>query len=354
MITVMFVGGGTMGPVTPLIAVMREMRRRQPDLLFAWAGTPDGPERDVLAREHVDFYPISVAKLDRHPSISWLTWPSRYFKARREAWDVIEHVKPSLVASAGGFTGVPVIKAAVKHGVACAIHQLDAEPGLSNKAVASRCGSVTTSFRYDVQPFFGVKSDRVPTPCRFSHVTLPSREEAAKAFLLDPKLPIVFIVGGGTGAKAVNEAVWSVLDRLLDVTQVIHMTGKGKGNGLRKPGYVQTEFQDEIGMLNAYTAADLVVSRAGIGSISELAALSKPAIFVPIPGSHQERNTNKIVVETVKQDAPDFPERLLAKIAEGLHDEECRTKCAKRLHEGFPTDDGSALAERWLKLLDIY
>ncbi|MCI0478961.1 glycosyltransferase [Candidatus Uhrbacteria bacterium] len=350
MITVLFVGGGTMGPVTPLIAVMRRMRRRRPDLRFAWAGTPDGPEREVLKREGVEFFPIPVAKLPRHPGIAWLLWPFRYLKARRVAGKVVRTVRPSLIASAGGFTGVPVIKAASLKGIPCAIHQLDAEPGLANKAVAASCASVTTSFRYDTTPFIGTKAVRVPTPCRFADVPVPSREDAVRTFGLDPERPVVFVVGGGTGAVTLNEALWSVLDGLLPATQVIHMTGKGKGDGRKARGYVQRDFLEESDILDAYAAADLVVSRAGIGSISDLAALSKPAIFVPLPG-HQEKNVARLVVETVRQDTPDFAKRLRDRIVEGLHDDECRKKCGKRLHDGFPTDDGSALAERWLKLI---
>jgi len=348
--TILFAGGGTMGPVTPLLAVLRAMRKRRPDLTFAWAGTPDGPERDVVAKDGVAFYPIPVAKLPRFLSAGWVTWPFRYINARRAAERVIKTVKPDLVASAGGFTSVPVMLAAHVKGIPCAIHQLDAEPGLSNKSVASFCDSVTTSFRYDLPPFRGVTSERVATPCRFSGVSVPDRKAAAASFGLNPTRPVVFIVGGGTGASSMNEAIWSVLDDLLKKTQIIHMTGKGKGNDVARIGYVQKEFLDEKEMLNAYAAADLVISRAGIGGISDLASLSKPAVFVPIPGSHQERNVDSLMVEVVKQGL-DFPKRLLDKIIDILGDEEYRLKCGERLHDEFPTDDGTALAERWLMLV---
>jgi len=339
-----------MGPVTPLLAVLRAMRKRKPDLTFAWVGTPDGPERDVVEQDEAAFYPIPVAKLPRFFSPAWFTWPFRYFKARRAALRVIETVRPALVASAGGFTSVPVIRAAHAKGIPCAIHQLDAEPGLSNKAIARLCESVTTSFRYDHPPFRGVESGRAPTPCRFSGVSIPDRKTASATFGLNADRFIVFVVGGGTGASAMNEAVWSVLGDLLKKTQIIHMTGKGKGNATAREGYVQMEFLDEKEMLNAYAAANLVVSRAGIGGISDLASLSKPAVFVPIPGSHQGTNVDSLVVEVVKQ-GPDFPKRLRDKIISGLDDEECRMKCGKRLHDEFPSDDGSALAEKWLRLL---
>lgn len=351
--TVLFVGGGTMGPVTPLLAVLRRMRERRPELLFAWAGTPDGPERAVVEREGVKFFPVAVAKVPRYVSGEWLTFPLRWIAARRDAEKVIMETKPSLVVSAGGFTAVPVMRVAAGKGIACAIHQLDAEPGLSNRVVARLCRSVTTSFAYGVQPFPGVKIAQVPTPSRFSSAQLGSREEAARLLGLDPNRRTIFIFGGGTGAQALNEAVWSNLDEWLRVAQVVHQCGYGKGDGhashLEK-GYLVQEFFSEPEMRTCYAAADLVISRAGIGSISELASLSRPTIFVPIPGTHQEENVSRLRATTVQQSA-DFSKRLITTARRLVSDQAMRDNMAHALHDAFPTDDGTALATRWLALL---
>lgn len=340
-----------MGPVTPLLAVLRHMRKCDPTLEFAWAGTPDGPERAVLEHEDVAFYPVTVAKLPRYPSLTWLTWPFKYWRARQEAERIVYEIQPSLVASAGGFTSVPVMRAAFSRAIPCVIHQLDAEPGLSNRAVAKICSLVTTTFTYVVPPFPGVESERVSTPCRLSGLPVPTREEAARSFGLDPARQIVFFVGGGTGASALNAAVWNILQTLLRDTQVIHLTGRGKSIGVpATPSYVVNEFFDEQGMLRAYAAADLVISRAGIGSISELACLSKAAIFVPIPQSHQELNVKKLPCAAVQQGS-DFSTRLLKHIRTFLKDDDRRLELGHRLHEAMPTDDGSILAEKWLACL---
>lgn len=349
--TILFVGGGTMGPVTPLIAVARRMKALDSSLSFAWAGTPNGPEQPVIEAEGISFYSVPIAKIARHPSTTWLTWPWRYVMAGVTAWNIVRKVQPILVVSAGGFTAVPIIRSAVRRSIPCAIHQLDAEPGLSNVLVAKRCVSVTTSFEYDFDPFDGVTSTRIATPCRFAGSSVPQREDAAKRFGLQPEKPIVLIVGGGTGATTLNEAVWKMKSTLLKTTQIIHSTGKGKALIFSEdPGYVMREFFDEDQLRYAYAAADLVVSRAGIGGISDLACLSKPAIFVPIPKSHQELNVKKLPCAVVEQ-GEGFSERLQNKILSLLQDDESRRALGTKLHDAFPTDNGTELAKRLILFL---
>jgi UDP-N-acetylglucosamine--N-acetylmuramyl-(pentapeptide) pyrophosphoryl-undecaprenol N-acetylglucosamine transferase len=366
--TVLFTGGGTLGPVTPLLAVLRQMKKRRTDIDFAWAGTTNGTEREVVEREGMKFYAIPEAKISRYPTVKWLTWPFDYLRARFVSHRVIQQVKPSLVVSVGGFTSVPVIIAARRKNIPCAIHQLDAEPGLANKAVAKLCKSVTTSFSYDIPPFHGVKSEQTVTPCRFASVKVPTKEDAARYFRLDPSRNVVFIVGGGTGAMSINEAVWKVIGRLLMTAQVIHLTGKGKARyadvghpilggrrtsddlGGERSGYVMKEFFDESLMLNAYAAADIVVSRAGMGGITDLISLKKPAILIPIPKSHQERNVRRLPFAVVQQGSH-FEERLFKEIEQFLHDKEALRNLGEVVGSALPVDDGSALAERWMGLL---
>lgn len=337
-----------MGPVTPLLAVARAMRARRDDVKFVWAGTPDGPERAVVEAEGFAFYPVPVAKFPTYPSIRWFTWPFDYFRAVRVAREIVDRVRPVLVVSGGGFTGVPVIRYASRRGIPCAIHQLDAEPGRSNRIVARLCRSVTTSFQYDQPPFPGIASERVATPCRFASVTPPSRQDAAKYFDLDPDRPCVFITGGGTGALSLNEAIWNELLKLLAITQVIHVTGKGKGRPeIQYTGYVQAEFFDESTMLVAESLADVVVSRAGMGSIVEFVALKKSAILVPLPG-HQEANAARVPFPVVTH-GEHFSTRLHDAIIELLNNPDRQHEISLRASEALPVDDGSALAERWLR-----
>ncbi|MBU1907671.1 glycosyltransferase [Patescibacteria group bacterium] len=349
--TILFVGGGTLGPVTPLLAVLRRMKERCNDLDFVWIGTSSGPEKTLVEAEGVVFFAIQEAKIPRYLSFKLLSWPLDYFRARLAAEKLVKKIRPSLVVSVGGFSSVPVMRAAKAMKIPCAIHQLDAEAGLANKAVASMCRLVSTSFKYDVQPFAGIISEQIATPSRFAGASIPSKTEAAHFFGLEVDAPIVFLVGGGTGAVALNNAVDHHLEKILKLAQVIHLTGKGKmGSEQKADGYVRREFFDEEQMLNAYAAADLVVSRAGMGAITDLIALKKPAILIPIPQSHQESNADKTGFVIVRQ-VEGFEDRLIDKIASLLNSEVQLRRLVDAGHSVIKVDDGSALAKRWLELL---
>lgn len=349
----LFCGGGTLGPVTPLLAVLRRIREARPEAEFAWVGTEYGPEAALVEAEGVAFHALPRAALPRYPSQRWLTFPFDYLKAARMAKRILELERPALVASAGGFMQVPVMREAAKQGIACAVHQLDRVPLLSNKAVAAKCAAVTTSFGYAAPPFGRVKSIQVATPCRFAKRRVPSREEAAERLGLDPTRPILLVFGGGTGALAINEAVASAIDELLKAAQVVHLTGKGKSveHALEHPGYKVHDFFNENEMLDAYAAADLVVSRGGFGALSELAALRKAAIVVPIPHSPWVENAEALgdAVRLVKQ-TEYLGNDLLRNVKDLLADDVGCQSLGRRLDEALPTDDGSALAGIWLDL----
>jgi len=348
---ILLCGGGTLGPVTPLIAVVRRMRQLAPGLEFAWAGTPDGPEKSLVAREGIPFYAVKVAKLARFPSLNWLTFPFDYTAASAQAAQIIKLFKPDLVVGAGGFTQVPVMHQALSHGISCAIHQLDRQPVRSNSLLAKRSAIVTCSLGWYGKELAG-KAQKVKTPCRFAGVTTESKKDAAARFKLDATRPIIFVTGGGTGALSLNRGLAKILSTLLADAQIIHLTGKDKGDGaIQRPGYFVSDTFDEADMLSAYAAADLVVSRGGFGSLSELAALSKPAIIVPLPGP-QNANTEALkgAIVVIKQEG-EFAPRLRQAILDLLDDANKRESLGKKLNQALPTDDGKELAEKWLGLL---
>jgi UDP-N-acetylglucosamine:LPS N-acetylglucosamine transferase len=355
--TILCCGGGTLGPVTPLVAVARRILAAHPDARIVWAGTPDGPERAVVEANGWPFEAVPVAKLPRYPSIAWVLWPWRYIRAAVVARGIVARHRPSLVVGVGGYMQVPVMRAAAKDGIPCVLHQLDAEPGLSNRLMARLCRSVTTTFPYASPPFGAdVASAQAPTPSRFAGSPLPPREEACRRLGLDPARPVVFVTGGGTGAVGLNRLVVAAKDRIVRVSQVLHLVGKGKQEaGVDGRSYHPVEFFDEAQMRDGYAAADVVVCRGGVGTLSELAGYAKAAIVVPLPHSHQERNVDVLedAVMRVDQEAPAAAELLAALVAELLEDPVCRKEMGERLHAALPVDDGSTLAERWMGMAGV-
>jgi UDP-N-acetylglucosamine--N-acetylmuramyl-(pentapeptide) pyrophosphoryl-undecaprenol N-acetylglucosamine transferase len=241
--------------------------------------------------------------------------------------------------------------AAARRKIPCVIHQLDFSPTLSNRLVAHWCRLITTTFVYHYRKFNArLEEMHIATPNRFAAVDQPERAASAKFFGLDPLRPIVFFVGGGTGARALNLALEKDLDRWLAKIQVIHSTGRGRGGdvGLR-PGYARYEFMDEKQMLHAYNAADVVVSRAGMGSITDLSALGKASVLVPIPKSHQEKNARHVPRgAVVVEQGTGFSEELYRAVVKLLVHREDRIRLAQELRHEIKTDDGS----EWASLIE--
>ena len=357
---IVFVGGGTLGPVRPLLAVWRVLKRQLPQAEFAWIGTSHGPEKKLMESFGILFHVLSVLKLPRHPSVHWLTFPFRWLSVHKEAAELITKLQPEMIVTAGGYTAVPIVAAAKKRKIPCVTHQLDLEPGLANKKIAQDCASVTTSFEYAEPPFGAdVKSERIPTPVHLVVDPLPTKQLAAQEFNLDGSKPITLIFGGGTGAQGLNQMLEHTLPQWLMFTQIIHVTGIGKGfeqhlNHLK--GFFQTEFLEDR-MLAAYAAADLIICRGGMGSLSEISALKKAMIIVPIPNSQQEANAEAFEkvggAIIIHQQGKTFTQDLLSAALNLLQDQSKRQVMGERAHTFLPVDDGMALAQKIIHLLHI-
>ncbi len=350
--TILFAGGGTLGPVTPLLAVWDRLREKDVSLEGVWLGTPNGPERELVLARGFSFTALPVAKIPRFFSLDLLAFPWQYARGWFRARRVLRKVQPALVVSAGGFTAVPVIRAAGGLGIPCMAHQLDFLPGLANRVSAHACALVTTSFTYD-NPLFSadVTTEALPTPVQFSLERLPSRSQALRELRLDPKKPTIMVLGGGTGARALNQLVEASYEAwLARGWQIIHLTGKGKNeHPLARVGVFQRELCLPQEMMYLYGAADIVVCRAGMGTISEVVALRKPAIMVPIPGSHQEANARPFAQAeaaiVLDERDPSFASWVEKAIERYIRDAPFARLSTSRAQEVLPTDHGEALAD---------
>lgn len=348
------VGGGTMGPTAPLLALYKKLHERNPKDNFVWAGTPQGPEKQPVEELGIPFVSIPVAKLPRYFSMALFTSPLDYLKARRAARAFVDHWKPDVVIGAGGFTQVPIIRYASKKGIPCLIHQLDFVPSLSNLSVAKKCKLITTTFIYHYKKF-SVKTDEAPiaTPNRFAGRSLPEKSSAAAYFGLQSSKPVILLVGGGTGSRTLNKVMEDNLPQWLGKTQVIHITGKNRGGDIaERAGYVRRDFLNQHDMFMAYAAADIVISRGGMGAVTDLAALSKPSILVPMPHSHQEKNTRHLGLSVIEiKESSNFNHDLYRAAAKLLRNPEERHRLSREVHQLIKTDDGTqwaSLVERFL------
>lgn len=313
---IIFAGGGTLGSVSPLLAIYTALRQSGWSVTPRWVGTKSGPERSVVVSQGIPFQSIFSAKLRRY--FDWRTFvvPWAIGLGVMQAWRLLGRFRPQVVVCAGSYVSLPVAFAAWIRRIPIMVHQLDVHPTLTNRILTPLASRITVSFAQSLGHFPRRKTTLTGNPVRGS-LSLPTRAAACAYLHLDPSLPVVLVIGGGTGAAALNRLVWAALPSLLACGQVVHLTGRGKMEPIAEhPRYRAYEFLD-ADLPQAFAAADLVVSRAGGGTLSELAVLGKPTIVMPIPGSYQEANAlafakqnAAILVPQAGISASDFAQRV--------------------------------------------
>lgn len=347
------VGGGTMGPTAPLLALHAFWSGQHPRDKFIWIGTNEGPERKPVEARGIPFYTLPSAKIPRYPSIKLFTWPFDYLKARKAARKLLDEHKPDIIIGAGGYTQVPLIRSAARRDTPCIVHQLDFQPGWSNLAVQKHCQVITTSFIYHNKKFRNCKDEKqIATPNRFADSNPPEPVDAKVHFGFNSQTPVLLVIGGGTGSRALNSVVEQNIGKWLEKVQVLHITGRGRsGNTAEQIGYKRFEFLDRDELLHAYTAADIVISRAGMGGITDLATLSKPTILVPIKGTHQEKNSRHLPIATIEvKESDSLFQDLCKNVLRLLKDPQQLQKLGYELHRAVPTDNGA----KWASIIERY
>ncbi|MDZ7799108.1 MAG: undecaprenyldiphospho-muramoylpentapeptide beta-N-acetylglucosaminyltransferase [Patescibacteria group bacterium] len=288
-IKIILTGGGTAGSVMPLVAVYQELKQRKVDTDFLFIGTKKGPEKKITSFYNISFKNIPAGKLRRYLSIKNLTDPVNILKGYKQARDILKITQPDIVFSAGGYVAVPVIWAAKKYNIPVIIHQQDIRKGLANKLTEKKADKITVTFKKSLLEFPRPKTVLTGNPIR-KDILSGTKKKACEIFCLKKDLPILLVLGGGTGALKINKVINKIAGQLVKNFQIIHLTGQGKKDaGINHENYKSFEFLTS-NMNHALAAADLVVSRAGLCALSELSALGKPAIIIPIFNSHQEEN----------------------------------------------------------------
>jgi UDP-N-acetylglucosamine--N-acetylmuramyl-(pentapeptide) pyrophosphoryl-undecaprenol N-acetylglucosamine transferase len=290
---IIFSGGGTLGPVTPLLAIKEIIAQEYPDAKFVWVGTVHGPERELVEKAGIEFRTIASGKLRRYFSFLNFFDLFRFVIGFFQSLKFIWKQNPDVCISAGGFVSVPLHYAAALLGTPTWIHQQDVKVGLANRLMSSCARLITTATREEKSEFPARKTVWLGNPVR-KDILRGEKEKAKKIFGLSGTLPVVFVTGGGTGSAMVNQMVVEALPHLEGVCEIIHLSGKERPHDLTERAAKHSKlyhtyefFTDE--MKHAYAGAHLIVSRGGFGSLTELAALQKAAIVIPKPG-HQEEN----------------------------------------------------------------
>lgn len=298
---IMFSGGGSGGSVSPLLAAYEAIRTAEPAVEAAWIGTSRGPERPLVESYGIRYHAISAGKFRRYFSILNLIDPLRVMAGFFQSLVLLRRYRPDILLTSGSFVSVPAAAAArLLHIPVCA-HQQDIVPGLANKLIARIADVVTVTFEQQQEQFPFAKVRYTGNPVR-SRVLSGSAAAGARFTGLDADVPTLLVLGGGQGASGINQLVLESIVSLCERMNVIHVTGAGKDISARFPDYYDQMQRHLISQrYRAYpfltdelpdvlAMARMAVTRAGMSTLSELAALGVPMVIVPMPDSHQEEN----------------------------------------------------------------
>ncbi len=328
-------GGGTGGHIYPAVAVSEALRRTHGnDVELLFVGAEGKMEMEKIPALGYDIVGLPVAGLQRRLSLRNLALPFKVARSLRRARRIIKEFGADAVAGFGGYASMPVLRSAQKIGIPTLIQEQNSYAGMTNKMLAKRAKKICVA--YDgMERFF--PADRVTmtgNPLRGNVAAQPSREEALAHFGFTPELPVLLVVGGSLGCRTFNEMMKNGVGKLAadGAVQVIWQTGKyyeaemdefmaakfgGSGDGEATDDGDEAlpplsrriwrgAFIDRMDL--AYAAADLVISRSGAITVSELSLLGKPTLFVPSPGvaeDHQTRNAAALAEKGAAEICPD-------------------------------------------------
>ncbi len=277
---IILTGGGTAGHVTPNLALIPALKKR--DYEIRYIGSYQGIEKRLAENAGIPYDGISSGKLRRYFDLKNFSDPFRVLKGYGEACRLLKKYQPDVIFSKGGFVSVPVVLAAKRYRVPTILHESDMTPGLANRLCIPSAAKICCNFPETLQHLPEDKAVLTGSPIR-EELLQGDRLAGLQYTHLSAAKPILLVIGGSLGAVAVNQMIRSLLPRLLPSFQIIHICGKGHLDEslIGRPGYVQYEYVDAP-LKHLFAAADLAVSRAGANSICELLALRKPNVLIPL------------------------------------------------------------------------
>lgn len=323
-------GGGTGGHIFPAIAIADALKRRIPDAEILFIGAEGRMEMDRVPKAGYKIEGLWISGFTKDLSV--VSLPFKIISSLRKAKKLLKEFQPDVVIGVGGFASGPTLKAANWLGIPTVIQEQNSYPGKTNRNVGQKAKAICVAYNGLDRWFPTMKLHFTGNPLRGNINAHQDRTEAANYFGVDPNRPVVLLVGGSQGALGINKGISAQIEKFKDSEmQLIWQTGKFyydeavkevKENHLEE-NVKLTVFIERMDY--AYSVADVVISRAGAISISELALVQKPVIFVPLPTAaedHQTKNAMQLVdagaAVMVKNDETELV--LIPKLQELLRD----------------------------------
>ena len=294
-------GGGTGGHIYPAIAIANELKKRHPDAEFLFVGAENRMEMEKVPLAGYKIIGLQISGFQRKLTLKNLSFPFKVIKSLRKAGKIVSEFKPDVVIGTGGFASGPVLQVASGRGIPCVLQEQNSYAGVTNKLLKNKVAKICVAYDGMEKFFPADKIIKTGNPVRgnLTEVTT-DKHQALVFFRLNLRMPTVLILGGSLGARRINQLIEDKLPffRKYDI-QVIWQCGKLYYEEYKKHMSNTVKVEDFVHRMDfAYTAADIIISRAGAGSVSELSIVGKPTVFIPSPNvaeDHQTKNAQALV-----------------------------------------------------------
>jgi UDP-N-acetylglucosamine--N-acetylmuramyl-(pentapeptide) pyrophosphoryl-undecaprenol N-acetylglucosamine transferase len=301
-------GGGTGGHIYPAVAIANELKARFPEAQFLFVGAQDKMEMQKVPQAGYEIKGLWIAGLQRKVTFQNMLFPVKLVSSLVKSFFILKQFKPDVVIGTGGFASGAVLKVASLLGIPTVIQEQNSYPGITNKLLAKKANAICVAYE-NLERFFP-KDKMILTgnPVRQDLLVQADKSEANAYFKLDETKKTVLVLGGSLGARRINQLIEKELDFLVAQNcQIIWQCGKlyfeeYKKYNLEKLPTCNSKLVTVLAFIDrmdlVYAAADIIISRSGASSVSELCIVGKPTIFIPSPNvaeDHQTKNAKAIV-----------------------------------------------------------
>ena len=300
-INIIISGGGTGGHIYPAIAIANELKLRYPNANFLFVGAKDKMEMEKVPQAGYKIKGLWISGIQRKLTIKNLSFPFKLGNSLLNSRRIIKEFKPDIAIGTGGFASGPILIMANRKGIPTLIQEQNSYPGITNKLLSKKAHKICVAYDNLERFFPSDKIVKTGNPVRQDLLTIHTKTEDAKAFFeLDDKKKTILILGGSLGARRVNQLIEEQLDFFkTQEVQLIWQCGKLYVDEYKKYNHLENvqvhQFLNRMDL--AYAAADIIISRAGASSVSELCIVGKPVVFIPSPNvaeDHQTKNAKSI------------------------------------------------------------
>jgi UDP-N-acetylglucosamine--N-acetylmuramyl-(pentapeptide) pyrophosphoryl-undecaprenol N-acetylglucosamine transferase len=357
-------GGGTGGHIFPALSIANAIKSIRPDTEFLFIGAEGKMEMEKVPAAGYKIEGLWISGFQRKLTLSNLAFPLKVLSSLAKAKKILQAFKPDAVIGTGGFASGPMLQVAARYGVPTLIQEQNSYAGITNKILSKKVDRICVAYSGMEKFFPEEKIILTGNPVRQDILNLDGkRERGLEHFGLDGTKKIILVIGGSLGARTINESIFNCLDTFnKNNIQLIWQTGKGyfetaksavsgyEGQGIKAFEFIQK-------MDYAYAVADIVISRAGASSVSELCLVKKPVILIPSPNvaeDHQTKNAMALVTHKaaiIIKDA-EAREKLCTQAVNLIKDEETCFKLSENISQMALPDSAIVIANEVIRLIN--